>query len=109
MSRMRVRRFEYFADHMEPVLFRDVILGRTEFFRATAEAVEHAGLSVWAAATARISYLLNMLSHPYGDMRECGRKWVRAFIDLAQALGASYISGHYDLSLIHISEPTRPY
>jgi sugar phosphate isomerase/epimerase len=93
---MGVRRFEYFADHMEPLLFRNVVKKGSAFFKATMKAVENAGLEIWSGATARISYLLNMLSHPYEDMREGAREWMRAFIDQTAAFGASYISGHYD-------------
>jgi sugar phosphate isomerase/epimerase len=96
LKRMGVRRFEYFADHIEPVVFRRVHEERSEFFKATVEAVKREGLEIWSGATARVSYLLNMLSHPYEDMRECGREWMRAFVDETRAFGAKYISGHYD-------------
>ena len=63
------------------------------------------GLEIWSGATARVSYLLNMLSHPYEDMRECGREWMRAFIDETRAFGAKYISGHYDcMSFAQVDE-----
>jgi hypothetical protein len=39
---------------------------------------------------------MNLLSHPYADMREEGVAWCCAFIDLALKLGGRYVSGHYD-------------
>ena len=100
-----LRQFEFFADHIEPVLFRNVIQNRSEFFQATQRAIEENGLEVWSGATARISYLLNMLSHPFEDMRECARSWVKAFMGLSVALGARCISGHYDcLSIPQMKE-----
>lgn len=94
---MDLRRLEYFADHMEPVLLRRVIEEESEFFQATRRALAAAGLEVWSGATARISYLLNLLSHPYADVRREGVRWCRAFIDLTMKLGGRYISGHYDV------------
>ena len=91
-----LRRFEYFADHLEPVIFRSVIERESEFFQATRSCLERFGLEVFSGATARISYLLNMLSHPYADMRAAGREWMRAFIELTRKLGGRFISGHYD-------------
>jgi len=96
LKRMGLRRFEYFADHMEPFIFRDVMKNRSEFFQDTLKALKNNNLEIWSAATARVSYLLNMLSHPYEDMREIGRQWVKAFIDQAVVFDAAYISGHYD-------------
>ncbi len=95
---MGVRRLEYFADHMEPVILRRVIDAESEFFQATRQALADAGLEVWSGATARISYLLNLISHPYADVRREGVRWCRAFIDLARKLGGRYISGHYACS-----------
>ncbi|MBE3070441.1 MAG: TIM barrel protein [Planctomycetes bacterium] len=97
LARAGLTEFEYFADHLEPVLFRRVVRERSEFFEATRQAVAGAGLKVWSGATARVSYLLNLLNHPYADMRREGLEWCKAFIDLARALGAPYISGHYDI------------
>jgi len=91
-----LRRFEYFADHLEPVIFRSVVEEESAFFQATCNAVRDFDLEVFSGATARISYLLNMLSHPYPDMRACARRWMRAFIDLTRRLGGRFISGHYD-------------
>ena len=91
-----LRQFEYFADHLEPVIFRKVVEEESEFFEATRRAIAEFGLEVFSGATARISYLLNLLSHPYADMRACGRDWVRACIDLTRKLGARFMSGHYD-------------
>jgi hypothetical protein len=93
---MCLRRLEYFADHMEPVLLRRVIEGESEFFQATRLALTAAGLTVWSGATARVSYLLNMLSHPYADCRREAVRWCCAFIDLTRKLGGRFISGHYD-------------
>ena len=89
--------FEYFADHLEPVLFRRVIQKKSEFFQATVRAIDKNGLKVWSGATARISYLLNMLNHPSPDMRREALEWCKAFVDLTLALGGKYISDHYDL------------
>lgn len=100
-----LRRFEYFADHLEPVIFRRVVAEESEFFQATRRALERFGLSVFSGATARVSYLLNMLSHPYPDMRRAARDWMRAFIDLTRRLGGRFISGHYDC--ISLPEATR--
>jgi hypothetical protein len=97
LSRAGLAEFEYFADHMEPVLFKRVVRRRSEFFQATERAISDNGLKVWSGATARISYLLNMMNHPYADMRAEGLAWCKAFIDLTVALGGRYISGHYDL------------
>jgi len=97
--------FEYFADHLEPVIFRAVVEGESEFFQATRAAISLHGLTVFSGATARISYLLNLLSHPYPDMRACGRAWLRAFIDLTRKLGGRFISGHYDcISLPEVAQ-----
>ena len=93
---MGLRRLEYFADHMEPLMLRRVVEEESEFFQATRRALEHAGLEVFSAATGRISYRLNMLSHPYPDCRREALRWCRALIDLALKLGAPYVSGHYD-------------
>lgn len=97
LARAGLVEFEYFADHLEPVLFRRVVRERSEFFKATRQAIAGAGLKVWSGATARVSYLLNLLNHPYADMRREGLEWCKAFIDLARALDAPYISGHYDI------------
>jgi sugar phosphate isomerase/epimerase len=97
LARAGLVEFEYFADHLEPVLFRRVVAEESEFLQATRRAIRDHGLRAWSGATARVSYLLNMLSHPYADMRREGAAWCKAFIDLARKLGARYISGHYDL------------
>lgn len=94
---MGLKKLEYFADHMDPLLFRPVVRDRSKFFQDTVRAIENAGLEVWSGATARVSYLQNMLSHPWPDMRAVAMDWMRAFIDQAVALGAPYISGHYDV------------
>lgn len=91
-----LRQFEFFADHLEPVVFRRVVEEESEFLQAIRSSLERFSLSVFSGATARISYLLNMLSHPYPDMRACARDWVRALIDLTRKLGGRFISGHYD-------------
>jgi hypothetical protein len=96
LARAGLRQFEYFADHLEPVLFRRIVERQSEFFRATREAIRARGLTVWSGATARVSYLMNLLSHPYADMRAEGVAWCCAFIDLTLKLGGRYISGHYD-------------
>jgi len=96
LARAGLTEFEYFADHLEPILFRRVIRRESEFLQATRAAIAANGLSVWSGATARISYLLNMLNHPYADMREEALEWCKAFIDLTVKLGGRYISGHYD-------------
>ena len=96
LERAGLKEFEYFADHLEPVLFRRVVEKESEFLRATREAIRAHGLKVWSGATARVSYLMNLLSHPYADMRTEGIAWCCAFIDLALKLGGRHISGHYD-------------
>lgn len=97
MARAGLKEFEYFADHLEPVLFRRVVQEESEFFQATRRAMADHGLKAWSGATARVSYLMNLLSHPYADMRREGVAWCKAFIDLTLKLGAKYVSGHYDL------------
>ena len=97
LRRAGLMEFEYSADHLEPVLFRRVIRRKSEFFEATRRAIADHGLKVWSGATARISYLLNMLNHPYADMRAEALAWCKAFVDLTLALGGRYISGHYDV------------
>jgi hypothetical protein len=96
LRRAGLKEFEYFADHLEPVLFRRVVEKESEFLRATREAIRAHGLKVWSGATARVSYLMNLLSHPYADMRAEGVAWCCAFIDLTLKLGGRFISGHYD-------------
>ncbi len=91
-----LRRFEYFADHLEPVIFRAVVERESEFLQATRRTLEQFDLEVFSGATGRISYMLNMLSHPYPDMRAAAREWVRALVDLTRKLGGRFISGHYD-------------
>jgi len=96
LARAGLEEFEYSADHLEPVLFRKVVRSRSAFFQATERAIADHGLRVWSGATARISYMLNMLNHPYADMRAEAMEWCKAFVDLTLALGGRYISGHYD-------------
>jgi len=91
-----LKRFEYFIDHLEPGLFARVIEDESEFWQATAGAIAERGLTVFSAATARISYIQNMLNHPYADMRAVAMDWSKRFVDLALKLGAPYVSGHYD-------------
>ena len=97
LARAGLTEFEYFADHLEPVLFRRVVRDESEFLQATREAMRAHGLKAWSGATARVSYLLNLMNHPYADMRREAMEWCKAFIDLARALGARYVSGHYDV------------
>jgi sugar phosphate isomerase/epimerase len=97
LARAGLTQFEYFADHLEPVLFRRIVRDESEFLRATREAMRAHGLTAWSGATARVSYLMNLLNHPYADMRREAMEWCKAFIDLARALGARYVSGHYDV------------
>ena len=97
LARAGLTELEYFADHLEPVLFRHVIRSRSTFLQATLEAMRSHGLAPWSAATARVSYLMNLLNHPYADMRREGLEWCKALVDLAAAIGAPYVSGHYDI------------
>jgi sugar phosphate isomerase/epimerase len=97
LQRAGLAEFEYFADHLEPVLFRRIVREESEFLQATRRAIREHGLKVWSGATARVSYLMNLLNHPYADMRREAIEWAKAFIDLARALGARYVSGHYDI------------
>jgi len=91
-----LRHLEFFADHMEPVIFANVIRERSEYFQATVRALRDNRLNVISVTTGRISYLLNVLNHPYADVRREGMRWCRAMVDLAAALGAPYASGHFD-------------
>jgi len=106
---VELKEFEYFADHLEPVLFEDVWRQRTEFFTATLDAIRENALEVFSGATARVSYILNMLSHPFADMRRSAMRWCRAFVDMTLALGGKYISGHYDcMSQREVAENFAP-
>lgn len=87
---------EFFADHMDPLFAREVITGRSEYFRATAEVLGESSIDVVSIGTGRLSYLQNLISHPYADMRREGLRWLRGLADLAAALGARYVTGHYD-------------
>jgi len=91
-----LRHLEYFVDHMDPVIFENVIRNRSGYFRATMDTIRGHGLTVISATTGRISYLLNVLSHPYPDAREEGIRWCERMVDLAVALGARFASGHFD-------------
>ena len=91
-----LRYLEFFADHMEPVIFERVIQERSEYFQATDQAIRENELSVVSVTTGRISYLLNVLNHPYPDARREGMRWCQRMVDLAAALGAPYASGHFD-------------
>jgi len=91
-----ITHLEYFADHMEPVIYENVIRDRSEYFQATMDTIRRSRLSVASVTTGRISYLLNVLSHPYADARAEGMRWCRRMVDLAVALGARYCSGHFD-------------
>ena len=64
----------------------------------------------------RISSKKSDTNHPYGHERlECVASVILATILLATGIGIglgglrTILSGDYELSLIHISEPTRPY
>jgi sugar phosphate isomerase/epimerase len=53
-------------------------------------------LEMVSVTTGRISYLLNVLNHPYADVRREGMRWCRRMVDLAAALGAPFVAGHFD-------------
>ena len=91
-----LRQMDYFVDHMEPVIFENVIRNRSGYFAATMETIRRHGLEVVSATTGRISYLLNVLAHPYDDARDEGIRWCRRMVDLAAALGARFATGHFD-------------
>jgi len=96
VERAGLKLLEYYADHMEPLLARRVIENRSEYFQATVRALEGAGVRVVCVGTGRISYMQNLFSHPFADMRDEGFRWLEALIDLALALGTRSVSGHYD-------------
>ncbi len=96
VERAGLKLLEFYADHMEPLLARRVIEERSEYFQATVGALENAGIRVVSVGTGRISYMQNLFSHPFADMREEGFRWLEALVDLARALGAEYVGGHYD-------------
>jgi len=103
-----LRRLEYFADHMEPVFFENVIRQRSEFFRATAETLAANHITVEAFTTGRILYLLNGLSHPYPDARREAMRWLDCTARAAAALGARLVGGHFDyISLREAREAGR--
>ena len=91
-----LRHMDFFTDHMEPVIFENVIRNRSAYFTATMETIRKHGLHVVSATTGRISYLLNVLAHPYDDAREEGIRWCKRMVDLAAALGAPFATGHFD-------------
>lgn len=93
---MGLTTFEFFADHLEPVIYGPVLRNRSRFFRDIGKAVADRGLKVFSAATGKAGYQLNMLSHPYEDVRAAAKEWMAAFAELAAALGAGYLTGHYD-------------
>ena len=96
IERAGLKLLEFYADHMEPLLARRVIESRSEYFQATVRALEKAGATVVSVGTGRVSYMQNLFSHPFADMREEGFRWLGALVELAAALGAKYLSGHYD-------------
>jgi len=87
---------EFFADHMDPLFAREVIRQRSEYFQATARVLREGSIEVVSIGTGRLSYLQNLISHPYADMRAEGLRWLKGLADLAAALGARYVTGHYD-------------
>jgi sugar phosphate isomerase/epimerase len=90
-----LRRFEYFADHLDPLVHAPVLRMRSRFLRDTVKAIQDNGLSVFSAATGKMTYV-NMLSHPYEDMRAAAKGWMEGLMELAAALDAGYVTGHYD-------------
>lgn len=92
----RARYIEYFADHMDPLFARQVILRRSEFFQETMRTLRKHRVEVVSVGTGRLSYLVNVLSHPFPDMAQEGLRWCKAMVDLAVAMGARFIAGHYD-------------
>ena len=91
-----VRYLEYFADHMDPLFARQVIVNRSAYFQETMQTIRKHKIKVISVGTGRLSYLVNVLSHPYPDMAEEGLRWCKAMVDLAVAMGARFIAGHYD-------------
>lgn len=87
---------EYFADHMDPLFARRVIVRRSEYLQDTLRALRKHKATVISVGTGRLSYLVNVLSHPYDDMADEGLRWCKAMVDEAVALGARFIAGHYD-------------
>src|SRR5512136_3084478 len=77
------RYLEYFADHMDPLFAQRVITGRSEYFRETMRIIRKHKLEVVSVGTGRLSYLVNVLSHPYPDMAEEGLRWCKAMVDMA--------------------------
>jgi sugar phosphate isomerase/epimerase len=90
------RYIEFFADHMDPLFARQVILRRSEYFQETMRVLRRHKVRAVSVGTGRLSYLGNVLSHPYPDMAEEGLRWCKAMVDLAAAMGARFIAGHYD-------------
>ncbi len=92
-----LRFLEFFSDYLDPLIFSEVVEKRTEFFQATMRVLNERGIMPLAIGSGRIPYTLNLLSHPYVDMRRVGMKWCRRFIDMAVAMGAKFVTGHYDI------------
>jgi len=88
--------FEYFADHLDPILCSNVLKRKSEFVRETLRVIEKNGLEAVTIATGRLPYLRNLLSHPFDDVAEEGLRWCKGLADMAQVFGAKYITGHYD-------------
>ncbi len=87
---------EFFSDHLEPVIFENVIRKKSRLLRDTLKAIESHNIKIVSVTTGKISYLLNVLAHPYDDARTEGIRWCERLVDLAVALGAPCIGGHFD-------------
>jgi sugar phosphate isomerase/epimerase len=91
-----LRHMEFYVDHLDPLYYENVIQNRTAFFQATVEVLQEHQIRVVSVGTGKLIYLCNGLSHPYPDMAAEGMRWCKGMVDLAIALGARFIAGHYD-------------
>jgi len=92
----QLRHLEFFADHLDPLYYANVIRNRSEYLTDTLKLLEQERITVDCVTTGRLSYLTNGLSHPYADMREEFMRWCEGMADLAVALGAKHVGGHFD-------------
>ena len=91
-----IKHLEYCADHMDPCYYENVILDRSEFLQATRDVLRSNGVQVVCVSTGRLFYLTNGISHPFADARRGALRYCERMTDLAVALGARVISGHFD-------------
>ena len=100
----QLRHLEFYADHLDPIVYANVIKKRSDYFQATVDMLQQEGITVDSISTGRLCYLTNGLSHPYADMREEFLRWCEGLTELAEALGVKHIGGHFDYISLRDSE-----